>query len=160
MLMLLLKIIQKLFAALNSEGTPFQVAVGIAMGSALAVTPLMNVHNLVIALAAMLLNVSLAGFFLGWVLLTPFGFILDPLFDRIGTALLSAPSLQGLWTSLYNMPVVPYTNFNNSVVLGSFVFWLLAFVPLLLAAKYGVTKYRATIYQRLRKTSVFQAVNA
>lgn len=160
MMMLLLKILQKLVAALNSEGTPFQVAAGVALGAALGLTPLVNLHNAVIALAAMLLNVSLAGFFLGWTLLVPLGFVLDPLFDRIGSALLGTPALQGLWTSLYNMPVVPYSNFNNSVVLGSVVFWMVAFVPILLAARYGVAKYRERVYARLVKTRFFSAVKA
>lgn len=159
-MLLLLKILQKLVSALNSEGTPFQVGAGVAMGAALGLTPLVNLHNVIIALAALLLNVSLAGFFLGWTLLLPFGFILDPLFDRIGSALLAAPSLRGLWTSLYNMPVIPYTNFNNSIVLGSLVFWALMFVPILLGAKYGVTKYRERIYSRLVKTRLFGAVKA
>jgi len=159
-MMLLLKILQKLVAALNSEGTPFQVAAGMAMGAALGLTPLMNVHNALIALVALLVNVSLAGFFLGWTLLMPFGFVLDPLFDRIGSALLSAPALRGLWTSLYNMPVVPYTNFNNSIVLGSLVFWLVMFVPILLAAQYGVAKYRERVYARLAKTRFFGALKA
>ena len=160
MLMLLLKMVQKLVQALNSEGTPFQVAAGVAMGAALGLTPLVNVHNAVIALVALMLNISLAGFFLGWTLLLPFGFVLDPLFDRIGSALLAAPSLQGLWTDLYNMPIVPYTNFNNSIVLGSVVFWLVMFVPILLAAKYGVTRYRERVYARLVKTRFFSAVKA
>jgi len=159
-MLLLLRLLQKLVSALNSEGTPFQVAAGVALGSALGLTPLVNVHNALILLAAMILNVSLAGFFLGWTLFVPLGFILDPLYDRIGSALLAAPGLQGLWTKLYNMPVVPYTNFNNSIVLGSIVFWLLAFVPILLLAGYGVRKYRERIYSRLEKTRLFGALKA
>lgn len=159
-MLLILKILQKLVSALNSEGTPFQVAAGVAMGAALGLTPLVNLHNAVILLVALLLNVSLAGFFLGWTLLVPLGFALDPLFDRIGSALLSSGALQSLWTSLYNMPIVPYSNFNNTVVLGSVVFWLVAFVPILLLAKFGVTRYRERVYARLEKTRFFGAVKA
>ena len=158
--MLLLKLLQSLVKALNSEGTPRQVAAGIALGSALGLTPIANVHNLVIILAAMLLNVSFAGFSLGWALFVPVGFALDPLFDAIGRALLGAPALKGLWTSLYNMPVVPFTRFNNSVVLGSFVFWVVAFLPIYLLGTWGVTRYRAHVYERLKRTRFFQAVSA
>ena len=66
---------------------------------------------------------------LGWALFVPLGFLLDPVFDRIGAGLLGAPSLRPLWTSWYNTPLVPYTNFNNTVVLGSVVAWLVLAHP-------------------------------
>ena len=44
----LLKLIQSLFGALHSEGTPGQLAAGIVLGSFLGLTPLVNVHNAVI----------------------------------------------------------------------------------------------------------------
>ena len=158
--MLFLKLLKSLISTLNSEGTPFQVAAGIAMGACLGLTPIGNVHNVIVVLLAMVLNLSWAGFTLGWALFVPAGFVLDPLFDRIGNALLGNPSLAPFWTTLTNAPVMPFTNFDNTVVLGSFVFWVVAFVPLLLLARWGVAKYRATVYERLKKTRVFQALNA
>jgi uncharacterized protein (TIGR03546 family) len=158
--MLVLKLLQSLVKALNSEGTPRQVAGGIALGAALGLTPIANLHNLVIAFVAMLLNVSLAGFSLGWMLFVPAGFALDPLFDAVGRALLGAPVLRGLWTTLSNLPVVPFTRFNNSVVLGSLVCWLVLLVPIYLLATWAVARYRATLYERLAKTRFFQAVKA
>lgn len=158
--MLILKLLQALVKALNSEGTPFQVAAGIAMGACLGLTPIGSLHNVAIVLLAMVLNLSLAGFSLGWAAFVPAGFVLDPLFDRIGHALLGSPALAPLWTTLTNLPVVPFTNFDNTIVLGSFVFWVLAFVPILLLARWAVAKYRATVYERLKKTRVFQAVSA
>jgi len=53
--MLPLKLLQQLVRTLNSDGTPGQVAAGIALGAAFGLTPL------------------------------PAGFALDPLFDAIGT---------------------------------------------------------------------------
>jgi uncharacterized protein (TIGR03546 family) len=86
--------------------------------------------------------------------------VLDPLFDAIGRALLGSDALRPLWTALTNVPLVPFTNFNNTVVLGSLAFWLVAFVPLLLLAKWAVAKYRSTVLERLRKWRLFQAVQA
>jgi uncharacterized protein (TIGR03546 family) len=65
-----------------------------------------------------------------------------------------------MWTSLYNTPIVPLTNFNNTVVLGSLVFALLAFLPLFLAARYGVTRYRATVGERVRQSKWYRALTA
>src|SRR6266536_6463428 len=126
----LIKLIQSLFGALHSEGTPGQLAAGIVLGSFLGLTPLLNLHNALFFALLVLLNVSFAGGMLGWALFIPIGFLLDPLFDWIGHSLLLAPSfLTPLWTSLYNMPVVPLTNFNNTVVLGSLVFQLVFALP-------------------------------
>src|SRR5436309_2017721 len=94
----LIKLIQSLFGALHSEGTPDQLAAGIVLGSFLGLTPLVNIHNAVIFAALVLLNVSFAGGMLGWAFFIPFGFLLDPLFDtiarretqKVGTQMLGA----------------------------------------------------------------------
>jgi uncharacterized protein (TIGR03546 family) len=158
--MLFLKLLQQLVKALNSEGTPGQVAAGIALGAVLGLTPLMNLHNLVLFGLALILNVSMPGVFLGWMVFVPVGFALDPLFNALGAWLLGAAALQPLWTRLYNVPAMPFTNFNNTVVLGSFVVWVLAFVPLFFLARWGVDRYRARVLERLKRLRVFQMVTA
>jgi uncharacterized protein (TIGR03546 family) len=156
----LLKLIQSIIKTLHSAGTPGQVAAGMALGSALGLTPLMNVHNLVIVSLLVLLNVSFGGGMLGWMLFVPVGFLLDPVFDKIGSSLLTAPSLTPLWTDWTNTPLLPYTNFNNTIVLGSFVGWLALAVPIFFAARYGVARYRATIGERVRRSRWYKAITA
>jgi uncharacterized protein (TIGR03546 family) len=156
----LIKLIQSLFGALHSEGTEGQLAAGIMLGSFLGLTPLVNLHNAVIFAALVLLNVSFAGGMLGWALFVPIGFVLDPLFDWIGHELLLAESLRGLWTSFYNTPIVPLTNFNNTVVLGSFVFALLFAVPLFLLTRWAVVRYRVTVGERVKRSKFYRALTA
>lgn len=156
----LLKLVQSLIKALHSEGTPGQVAAGIALGAVMGLTPLVNVHNLVIFALIVILNVSFPGAMLGWAVFAPVGFLLDPVFDRIGAALLHHPSLVPLWTDWYNTPLVPYTNFNNTVVLGSFVAWLVLALPIYLGARVGVARYRATLGERVRRSRLYQAITA
>jgi len=156
----LIKLIQSLFGALHSEGTEGQLAAGIVLGSVLGLTPLVNLHNAVIFAALVLLNVSFAGGMLGWALFVPIGFVLDPLFDWIGHELLLAESLRSLWTSFYNTPIVPLTNFNNTVVLGSFVFALLFAVPLFLLTRWAVVRYRVTLGERVKRSKFYRALTA
>jgi len=158
--MLFLKLLQQLIKTLNSDGTPGQVAAGIALGAVFGLTPLLNVHNLVLFGLALILNVSLSGVFLGWAVFVPVGFALDPLFNAVGSWLLGAQALRPLWTWLYNVPAVPFTNFNNTVVLGSFVVWVLAFVPLFFLARWGVDRYRARVLERLKRMRFFQLMAA
>lgn len=159
--MLILKLIQSLFKTLHSEGSPGQVAAGIALGSILGLTPLLNLHNAIVFGLILILNVSLPGAMLGWALFVPIGFLLDPVFDQIGRVLLlETPTLSPLWTTFYNTPVVPLTNFNNTVVLGSVVFSLFFFTPLCFASRWGVARYRETIGQRIVNSRLYQLITA
>jgi uncharacterized protein (TIGR03546 family) len=156
----LLKLIQSIIKTLHSAGTPGQVAAGMALGSVLGLTPLLNLHNLVIFSLLVLLNVSFGGGMLGWALFVPIGFLLDPLFDKIGLSLLTAPSLRPLWTDWTNTPILPFTNFNNTIVLGSFVSWVALAIPIFFAARYGIARYRATVGERVRQSRFYKAVTA
>ena len=157
----LLKLLQSLVRTLHSEGTPTQIGAGIALGAALGLTPLLSLHNLFILAALALLNVSFAAGLLGLTLFAPIGFLLDPVFDRVGTVLLlRAESLHPLWEFTDATPVVAWFNLNNTVILGSIVGWLALFVPVYLLARLGVLRYRATIGQRVAKSRAYQAIRA
>ena len=156
----IVKLLQSLFQTLHSEGSPRQVAAGMMLGAGIGLTPLLSAHNLVLFAAIVLLNVSFGGGMLGLALFTPVGFLLDPLFDRVGLALLDAPALRGLWTDWYNIPLVPYTNFNNSVTLGSFVVWVVATVPIYFLSKRGIAHYRATYGARVLNSRFMKGLKA
>lgn len=160
-MLLLLKLLQQLVKTLNSEGTPGQIAAGMALGAVLGLTPLLSLHNLVMLAMIMVFNVSVPGAMLGWAVAVPVGFALDPVFDLIGRKLLlETPALKPLWTTLANTPVVPLTNFNNTIVLGSLVGWMVLAIPIYSLARWGVARYRATVYPRLARSRVFQALTA
>jgi uncharacterized protein (TIGR03546 family) len=157
----LLKLLQSLVKTLHSDGTPGQIAAGVALGAALGLTPIANVHNVVIFLLLAVLNVSFGAGLFAWALFVPVGFLLDPLFDRIGRLLLvEAAALRPLWTTWDNTPGLALTNFNNTVVLGSVVGWLVLALPIFVAARIGVIRYRATIGQRVRRTALYKAITA
>jgi len=155
----LLKLLQSLVKTLHSEGTPTQIAAGVALGAALGLTPLVNAHNLVVLLLLAVVNVSFGAGMLGWAIFAPVGFMLDPLFDRIGQRLLTGtPALQGLWTAWDNTPGLALTNFNNTVVLGSVVGWLVLWIPIFVASRLLVLRYRATWGERVRDSVFYKAV--
>ena len=157
---LLLRLVQKLIATLNSDGTPAQVGAGIAVGTVFGLTPLLNLHNLVILAAVLLFRVSLPAVTLGWMVSVPLGFVLDPVFDALGERLLATLALVPMWRTVTNAPVLALFNLNNTVLLGSLVAWAIAAVPLYFLARWGVARYRATIYARLQRMRVYRAVRA
>ena len=157
----LLKLLQSLVKTLHSEGTPAQIGLGIALGAALGLTPLVNVHNLLVLLLLAVLNVSFGAGILAWGVFVPVGFMLDPLFDRIGTWLLTdVQALRPLWTAWDNIPGLALTNFNNTVVLGSVVGWIVLFVPIYLASRHLVVRYRATLAERFRQSHLYRVFAA
>jgi len=156
----LLKLLQSIFSTLHSEGSPRQVAAGLALGAALGLTPLVSLHNLLVFALLCLLNVSFGGGMLGWALFMPVGFLLDPLFHRIGLLLLELPALRPLWTSWYNAPIVPYTNFNNSVVLGSVLVWLGLLGPIYLLGRAGVGRYREHYAPLVEQSRLYRLITA
>ncbi len=156
--MLILKFLQTLFKALNSDGTPGQVAMGMAMGLCFGLTPLVSLHNLLVLAVAMLTTVSFPGVFLGWAIATPLGFALDPVFDRIGMALLTQDALAPLFTWIVNTPVVALSRLNNTIVLGSFVSWLVLLLPSYVVFRVLVDRYRAHVLAYVNKLKVVQVI--
>jgi uncharacterized protein (TIGR03546 family) len=144
-----LGLIRQFIAGLTDETEPPQIAAGVALGFLIGLLPkaTLTVQVLLVLVMAMRVNFPIA-------LLTIFATALvNPLFDRLtdplGYALLSAPALAPLWTKLYNMPVIPWTGFNNTVLLGGLIFGLVMFVPVYLAAKKGAAVYNVRFKEKV-----------
>ena len=63
-------------------------------------------------------------------------------------------------TALYNAPFFPYTRFNNSIVMGSLIFSLIAFYPVYLGGIFIVVKYRETFMERFDQWKVVKVMKA
>ena len=129
-MLLILRPIRLALKALITEATPNQLAWGFALGVLIGLVPKGNLIaiSLGIILAASRANLGVAAAtILACSFLSP---MLDPASDVVGGWLLSHPDLQSMWTSLYNKPLMPWTDFNNTVVLGSLTIGVLALYPL------------------------------
>lgn len=157
----ILKFLQSLLKTLHSEGTPGQIAGGIALGAALGLTPLMNLHNAVVIVLLCIFNVSFGAGLLGMAVFAPAGFLFDPLFDRIGHWILTdVTSLRPFFAWIDAQPVLAFTNFTNTVVLGSVVSWLVLFVPIFIASRIAVIRYRDTFGDWFMRTRIYHALGA
>lgn len=156
--MLVIKFLQTLFKALNSDGTPGQVGMGMAVGLAFGLTPLLSLHNVVVLAVAMLTTVSMPGVFLGWAVATPLGFMLDPLFDQVGMALLTTDALTPFFVWVVNTPGVALSRLNNTIVVGSLVSWLVLLIPAFFGFRVFVVQYRAHIYAKVQQWKLVQVL--
>lgn len=153
--MLWIKILKKLLKLLHSNIDPAEIAGGFALGSIIGLTPLFALHNLLVFIGIILLNVNIASAFFGIMLFSIIGVFTDPVSHHIGYLLLvKAELLTPFWTTLYNMPIVPFTRFNNTVVLGSLVISLLVCIPLHIATKKFIVFYREKLAQKAQKWKI------
>jgi uncharacterized protein (TIGR03546 family) len=156
----MLRATAKLLAVLNSETEPGQISLALAFSLIVGLTPLWSLHNLVVVLIVLLLRVNLSAFLLGTAVFSGVAYLLDPLFHRLGLAVLMAPSLEGLWTSLYNSTLWRVERFNNSIVMGSLLASLALFAPTVLAFNWAIRRYRERVLAKVKNLRVVQALTA
>jgi uncharacterized protein (TIGR03546 family) len=84
----------------------------------------------------------------------------DPTLDAIGYAILTAPALDGFFTSVYAMPVVPLTRFNDTLVAGGFASGAVLFVPIMALGVLLVRLYRRHVHARIANSKIVKAFMA
>lgn len=150
----------KLLRVLSSETAPAQISLGFCLAMLMGFTPLYSLHNLLVLLLVLVLRVNLAAFLLGFAFFSALAFALDPLFHRIGLSVLTAGPLQPAWTALYNTSLGRLSAFNNSIVMGSGVVSLIAFVPLVLLCNRLIVRYRETVVAWVKQTRIARMLRA
>ena len=142
---LLLKQIFGFLKLLNSDTGTVQISMGIAAGFILGMIPALSLQSLLVFLLIFFFRIQI-----GAALLTSFffafpAFLLDGVFHDVGAMILSNPGLKGFFTTLYNMPIIPYTRFNNSIVMGASVVAFALSPIIFFVAKKLIVKYREKI---------------
>jgi uncharacterized protein (TIGR03545 family)/uncharacterized protein (TIGR03546 family) len=154
----LYKLISMFLSTLRGSDTPRQLAFGIALGMLFGILPKDNlivaaVGLLIIATNSNMLMATLSGFAFVWV-----GFWLEPVSDRLGLYLLTQDSLVPMMTRVYELPLVPWTRFNNTVVCGSLVIGSLSFIPLYQFSRLYFFYVSPRLHQRLRRFWVYAKI--
>jgi uncharacterized protein (TIGR03546 family) len=155
-----LRLVKDLLASLHGGSDPRHLAAGFALGAALGLIPKGNLFAVGFLLLFFALRLNKGMALMSATFFTPIGYAVDRLAHKIGLALLKAPALGGLWTALYDMPIIPLTRFNNTVVLGNLVLGLALFVPLYLFFLRFVAWYNAKWAARVEKLRLVQALKS
>ncbi len=156
----MLTMIAKLLKVLNSEADPFQISIALGLAMITGFLPLFTPLNLCILLLVLVLRVNISSYLLGSAFFSGIAWMLDPVFHRIGVAVLTAGALEGLWTAFYNTVIGRLQRFNNSVVMGSFVFSVVFFVPLVLVMNALIRRYREHVLVWVKKTRLMRVLMA
>lgn len=145
-----------LVQTIRGEDSPKQVAMGIVLGMMAGIVPPDNLiavmlGTMILATRVNVFAAILSGFAFMWI-----GFFCDPFYHRLGSIILSAESLSPVWTMLYETPVVPWTKFNNTVVMGSFASGLAIAYPMYYGSEWFVSKYGPRAHKRLLKHGIYR----
>lgn len=147
----ILRPLRLLLQAMVMESTPRQMSLGFACGVLVGLVPKGNLLAIALGLclAATRLNLAIAAF--AALVAALVSTQCDGIFDRIGWFVLSQPSLLSTWTWLYHQPFVPWTDFNNSIVMGSFVTGLVLLYPIHRLTRPLFEKYSEKLAKHARR---------
>jgi uncharacterized protein (TIGR03546 family) len=152
-----LKWITKFLAGINANSRPGEIAAGIACGFLLALQPGMTIVRIVVLALVFMLKINMPALFLSLFLFALASPVLDVPVDLLGGFILGLPALHEFFTSLYNMPLVPYTRFNDTLVMGGLALGIIAWLPVFFVFKALVTLYRNTLREKIVTSKLFKA---
>jgi uncharacterized protein (TIGR03546 family) len=145
---------------LNSESKPWQISLALCFAMVMGFTPLFSLHNILVLLCVLLIRVNLSAFMLGWGAFSLIAYALDPLFHPLGLMTLTAPSLEGMFTLMYNTPFFRVSHFNNSLLMGSLIVSLLLFIPAFVVFRILIVRYREDVLTWVQKMRLMQILKS
>lgn len=157
---LLLKQLFNFLKLLNSDTGTNQLAVGLSLGLILGFAPILSIQALAVLMLVFFFRVQLGAAFLSAFFFKFVAYLFDQPAHFLGKAILENDSLRPLFVTMYNMPLVPMTRFNNSIVMGSMVVSILLLPFAFIGFKIAILKYRATVVARFKGTKAWKAFAA
>lgn len=156
----MLAILAKILKVLNSEQSPAQIAAAISMAAIVGLTPLLSLHNLIIALVVLWFRVNLTMFLVAWPLFTLLGIIITPLSESVGATLLQNDTLLPMWESFYNTLIGRWSNFYYTGVIGSLVVGLIVSIVLFPLSQLFIANYRGKWLKKIEQYQIVRMLKA
>lgn len=140
------RIIYRLLDILIFDSTDTGIAFGCILGFHLGLIPVLTIQWMLAFFCLVLFRVN----FLSVLCVGLFSFglseVLEPVFHRMGLKILTGfPGLYSLWGWMHHMPIVPFTGFNNTVVLGSTLTVYILSLPLFLICLKSLVHIRSGV---------------
>ncbi len=157
---LLLKQIFAFFRLLNSDTGRDQLAAGLACGIILGFAPFLSLQTFLVLILIFFFRIQMGAAFLSAFFFKFVAFLLDPIADILGRKVLETEGFRPLFVNLYNMPIVPLTRFNDSIVMGSFIVSVVLAIPGFFIFRHLIERYRIIVVARIRETKLWKAMTA
>ena len=129
MILWTVKLISTARRAIAGRKYPHQLSWAVAFGLLLGVVPHGNLLAIVLLVVVLSLKINHAMAALTAVAATFIATKLDPISHEVGDYVLTHPQLNEAAVNAWQLPLVPWTDLNNTVVMGSFLIGVGALVP-------------------------------
>lgn len=157
---ILLKQLFQFLKLLNSDTGTNQISSGLALGLFLGFAPFLSLQTFLVLLLVFIFRIQLGAAFISAFFFKFIAYILDPAADQLGRTVLESEALRPLFVTMYNVPLLPLTRFNNSIVMGSMVIALILVIPAFFVFKKLVIQYRLQVVSRFKQTKFWKAFSA
>ncbi|MDD5472200.1 MAG: TIGR03546 family protein [Sideroxydans sp.] len=149
---LILKQLFALLRLLNSDTGTNQIAAGVACGLILGFAPMLSLQGLLVFLCMFLFRIQIGAALTSAAFFAMVAWLFDPVSHALGASILETESLQPLFITMYNLPLVPLTGFYNSVVMGAGVLSLVLAPLVFFGSKRLIVVYRVKVVARFKSS--------
>ncbi|QTQ12192.1 TIGR03546 family protein [Treponema parvum] len=153
----MIRYIIKLFKALNANTNPNEIAHAFGIGFMLGLMPKTNLLWYLLFIFFLLLRINKGAYFLILLLFSFAAPVFDPLLNSLGYAVLKFAPLEGLFATLLDIPFVGFTRFNNTIVMGSLVLGIIAYVPMFILGRLFIVFWRKVITPKIKQNPIMKA---
>lgn len=154
----MLKYLINLLKSFNANIKPSQIANSFCIGLILGFMPKNNLLWFILMVFFAFVRINKPGYFIMMLIGSCFASFLDPLFDTIGYAVLTFAPLQSFYAGLLDIPFVAFTKFNNTVVCGSLIFGIIAYIPLYALMFFIIKAWRKWISPKFNNSKILKTI--
>lgn len=129
MILFSIKLLSSLRKAIAGRKYPSQLAWGLALGLLIGLIPHGNLLAVVLVFGVLMLRVNHAMVALTAIGVTMVAPRLDPISDELAQWFFSQNGVSEFMAQAWDYPLIPWTDLNNTVVMGSFLIGLASLVP-------------------------------
>jgi len=155
----MLKALIKFFKAINKNSHPGEIAHAICCGMLLGFIPKDNALWSILAVCFIFMRIQKGAFVIFTFLFSLLAPFMDPLFDTIGYTVLKLDLLQPVFVFLMKVPLLGYTKFYNSIVMGSLLSGLVLYIPVYWLGRLLVQLWRSKLVPVVRKTKLVKVIS-
>ena len=146
--------IAKLLKGLSDNSHPGEIAHAVSCGFILGFMPKDNMLWYIIFIIFLFLRINKGALLLIILAGSALTYFLDPLFHSIGYSVLTIEEIAPYMKAFLGFPAMAYTKINNTIVAGSIVFSIVAYIPFYILARLFVSLWRSTIGPFLKENKV------
>ena len=144
----------KFLRELNSSSNDKFISLAVVFGLIYGFLPSVNLFSFIILIIVFIIRVPFGLFLVSSVLFKTIGYFLDTIFDKTGYFILT--SFTPFWEFFYNLPLMRWSGFNNTIVMGSLVWGIVIGAFLYIILDKFIRVYREKVFSFLKKYKLLE----